>query len=345
MLLQSRARSRGFRFVDLFSGIGGMRLAAEASNGQCVFSSEINKAAALTYERNFGDKPHGDITAIDPQVIPDHDLLLGGFPCQPFSISGHRKGFEDTRGTLFFHILNIARIKKPNCLILENVKHFKNHDGGRTLKVVIDALAELGYHVTVDVLNANRFGLPQSRYRTIIVASKLGKFDFSNLKTTDIVSMQKVLEADGDFTFLGRHEFILLDEKLIKTQKKTGLQFVGYRKRELRKAGIRPGTEHLSRVHKQPNRIYSALGTHPTISASESSGRYWILHNEQVRKLTMRECYRLQGFPESFEFHRSPVAAYRQIGNSVPVPMIAEVIRSAITQSLIGTQEAVKMAA
>lgn len=334
-----------FHFIDLFAGIGGMRLAAEVSHGHCVFSSEINKAAALTYERNFGEKPHGDITKIDPYEIPDHDLLLAGFPCQPFSISGHRKGFEDTRGTLFFHILNIAKIKRPNCLILENVKHFRNHDSGRTLKVVTDSLIEIGYKVSVDVINANSFGLPQSRYRTIIVASKHGVFDFTKLEKTDFVPMHSVLETEGKFTYLTPDDFTLLFGDQIKTQKKTGLQFVGYRKRELRKAGVRPGTEHLSRVHKQPNRIYSSTGTHPTISASESSGRYWILHKGQVRKLTMRECYRMQGFPETFEIHRSPVAAYRQIGNSVPVPMIAEVVRSTIDQALIMPQVHNRLAA
>jgi DNA (cytosine-5)-methyltransferase 1 len=344
--LQARSGAEpGFRFIDLFAGIGGLRLAAEASLGECVFSSEIDKAAALTYERNFGEKPHGDITAIDPVSIPDHDLLLGGFPCQPFSISGFKRGFQDTRGTLFFHILEIAKTKRPKCLILENVKHFRNHDGGRTLRVITDALTEIGYRVSVEVLNARRFGLAQSRERTIIVASELGVFDFSRLPTRERSIISDILEPTGDFFQLPASEFTLLAGDAVKSQAGSGLRFVGYRNRELRKVGTRPGTEHLSRVHKQPNRIYGSEGTHPTLSAGESSGRYWILHEGRVRKLTMRECYRLQGFPETYAFHPSASASYKQIGNSVPVPMIAEVIRSAIDQSLVTSPAATLLAA
>jgi DNA (cytosine-5)-methyltransferase 1 len=326
-----------FRFIDLFAGIGGFRIAAEASGGKCVFSSEKDKAAALTYERNFGDKPHGDITAIDPNSIPDHDLLLGGFPCQPFSICSRHLGFQDTRGTLFFYIAEIARVKRPQCIVLENVKHFSNHDGGQTLTVVKNALIELGYTVVTRVLNANNFGLAQNRERTIIVASLAGEFDFSSLVLSRGPRVKDILEQNVEFSYLPEGDYTLLPADKLKLQSGSGLQFVGYRNRELRKAGTRPGTEHLSRVHKQPNRIYDAGGTHPTLAAGESSGRYWILLDERVRKLTMRECYRLQGFPETYAFHQSAAAAYKQIGNSVPVPMIAEVIRSAIAQSLVST--------
>jgi DNA (cytosine-5)-methyltransferase 1 len=328
-----------FKFIDLFAGIGGMRQAAELNGGTCVFSSEINRDAASTYEANFGERPHGDITIVDENDIPEHDVIFGGFPCQPFSICGFKRGFEDTRGTLFFHILRIAKAKRPSCLVLENVKHFANHDGGNTLRVVVEALEEIGYSVSVEVINAVDFGLPQNRDRTIIVASLGGLFNFSGLIRSPRVSVASVLETDGPFEFVDPGQYTLLGDEVVKVQKQSGLRFVGYRNRNLRKIGVREGTEHLSRVHKQPNRIYCATATHPTLAAGESSGRYWILVDGVVRKLTMRECYRLQGFPDSFRISSSATSAYRQIGNSVPVPMISEVLRSALAQGIISTSQ------
>ena len=324
-----------FRFIDLFAGIGGFRVAGEQNGGSCAFSSEVNKDAAETYAMNHGDKPAGDIVAIDASDIPQHDVLFGGFPCQPFSICGHLKGFDDVRGTLFFEILRIAAHHRPRCLVLENVKNFKNHDKGNTIAVVINSLEQLGYRVTYKVLNAVGFGLPQNRERTIIVASLGTSFDFDQLNLKRRGKLLDILEKDSDFQYLDEREYTLLPEKLIKVQPQTGLRFVGYRNRNLRKVGVREGTEHLSRVHKQPNRIYCASGTHPTLAAGESSGRYWISLDGRVRKLTLRECYRLQGFHDGFRVHPTLTAAYKQIGNSVPIPMISEVIRSAIKQGII----------
>ncbi|MBY3155432.1 DNA (cytosine-5-)-methyltransferase [Rhizobium laguerreae] len=324
-----------FTFIDLFAGIGGMRQAAEENGGTCVFSSEINREAAGTYEANFGERPYGDITKIDESDIPEHDVIFGGFPCQPFSICGFKRGFDDARGTLFFDILRIAKAKRPSCLVLENVKHFASHDRGNTLGVVVAALEEIGYSVSVEVINAVDFGLPQNRDRTIIVASRIGTFDFSKLVTSERLTVSSVLETEGPFEYVDPAEYTLLRDDIVKVQKQSGLRFVGYRNRNLRKVGVREGTEHLSRVHKQPNRIYCATAAHPTLAAGESSGRYWILVDGVVRKLTQRECYRLQGFPDSFKISASATAAYRQIGNSVPVPMIAEVVRAARAQGLI----------
>lgn len=324
-----------FKFIDLFAGIGGMRMAAEMNGGQCVFSSEINQSAAGTYEANYGVKPYGDITEIDATDIPQHDVLFAGFPCQPFSICGFKRGFEDTRGTLFFHILRIAQQHRTRCLILENVKHLKDHDDGNTLNVIISALIESGYHVSYSLLNAVNFGLPQNRERTIIVASLDKTFNFDNLIQKKSMSMASILEKEAEFEYLNSNDYTLLSDSVIKRQALSGLCFVGYRNRNLRKVGVREGTEHLSRVHKQPNRIYCSSGTHPTLAASESSGRYWILIDGKVRKLTMKECYRLQGFGDNFKIHQNPTAAYKHIGNSVPVPMIAEVVSSAVKQKLI----------
>lgn len=330
---------QSFKFIDLFAGIGGMRQAAEANGGTCVFSSEINREAAATYEANFGERPYGDITEVAENDVPDHDVIFGGFPCQPFSICGFKRGFEDTRGTLFFDILRIAKAKRPSCLVLENVKHFANHDKGNTLRVVVAALEEIGYSVSVEVINAVDFGLPQNRDRTIIVASINGTFDFAKLVRSERVTVASVLEAEGPFEYVDPAEYTLLGDDVVKVQKQSGLRFVGYRNRNLRKVGVREGTEHLSRVHKQPNRIYCATATHPTLAAGESSGRYWIFIDGVVRKLTQRECYRLQGFPDSFKISPSATAAYRQIGNSVPVPMIAEVVRAARKQGLISVSD------
>ena len=162
----------GYKVIDLFAGIGGIRLAFQTNGGKCVFTSEWDKFAQDTYEANFGERPHGDITKIDPKSIPNHDILLGGFPCQAFSICGDRKRFLDTRGTLFFNIEEILKIKKPYAFMLENVKNLKSHDGGRTFKAIIDHLENLGYFVHHTVLNSLDFGVPQKRERTIIVGFK-----------------------------------------------------------------------------------------------------------------------------------------------------------------------------
>jgi DNA (cytosine-5)-methyltransferase 1 len=147
--------SRGFRTIDLFAGIGGIRLGFESVKGRCVFSSEWDQDAQVTYEANFGERPLGDITKIRPEDIPDHDVLLAGFPCQPFSIIGNGKGFSDTRGTLFFNIEEILRAKRPAAIMLENVKQFKTHDNGRTFATVVERLTELGYFTHTAVLNAD----------------------------------------------------------------------------------------------------------------------------------------------------------------------------------------------
>ncbi|MGB2809159.1 MAG: DNA (cytosine-5-)-methyltransferase, partial [Sedimentisphaerales bacterium] len=169
---------RQFKFIDLFAGIGGMRLAFEAVGGKCVFSSEIDSLAQDTYEANFGDRPAGDITKIPPDSVPNHDILIAGFPCQAFSIIGNRKGFSDIRGTLFFNIEEILKAKRPSALLLENVKQFLTHDNGRTYQTVIHCLHELGYHTHTKVLNALNYGVPQKRERTFIVGFQKN-FDFS----------------------------------------------------------------------------------------------------------------------------------------------------------------------
>lgn len=314
------------KFIDLFCGIGGIRIGMETQNFQCVFSSDINTECQKTYYENFGELPYGDIIEIDEKSIPNHDILCAGFPCQPFSISGKQKGFEDTRGTLFFEICRIINEKKPSVVFLENVKHLVHHDKGQTLHTIIDKLTELGYEVSWKVLNGADFGVAQNRERIIIIGSRLGKFDFSKIKTLPRKMLCEFLDVEGEFEFLNTNEYTLIDNP--KQQPSSGLIFVGYRNKSIRKVGVRPGTEHLSRVHKQPNRIYSANGIHPTLPSQETSGRFFILTNDnRVRKLTLNECWRIMGFSENYKKISSVGEQYKQLGNSVCVPMIEAVAK------------------
>ena len=198
-----------YKFIDLFSGIGGFRLGFEKKDFQCVYSSEINEHAREMYFENFGEFPAGDVTKINEKDIPEHDVLCAGFPCQPFSIAGDKKGFEDTRGTLFFDIIRILKEKKPKAVILENVKHFKNHDKGRTLQVILNSLKEIGYTTNWKVLNAKDFGIPQNRERTIIVGFLDNKkFDFNLLNQLSNNILENILEeSNNEFEFLNENEY------------------------------------------------------------------------------------------------------------------------------------------
>lgn len=323
-------------FIDLFAGIGGFRMAFNNEGFKCVFSSEINKHCQEVYFNNYKELPYGDITKINPKDIPDFDVLTGGFPCQPFSISGKKRGFEDTRGTLFFNICSIIKEKQPKVVVLENVKHLIHHDKGNTLKVIIESLEDLGYWVTYKILNAKNFGVPQNRERIIIVASKFGKFDFNKLHyNMTLTKLKDILDENiENVQYLPKQEYTLIDN--VRSQD-SGLLFVGYRNKGIWKKGIRPNTEHLSRVHRQPNRIYSIDGIHPTISSQETSGRFFIYLPEidEVRKLTINECYKLMGFPANFKKSNIIGEAYKQIGNSVCVPLIQEIARQIRQQDLL----------
>ncbi|MBQ6944274.1 MAG: DNA (cytosine-5-)-methyltransferase [Ruminococcus sp.] len=326
------------RFIDLFAGIGGFRLGFEKVGCECVFSAEIDEHACEMYELNFGDNPKCDITQLEPKDIPDFDILCAGFPCQAFSICGKQKGFYDkTRGTLFFDICRILDEKKPKAFMLENVFNLEKHDSGKTLTVMLSALSGLGYTVVYKVLNARDFGVPQNRERIVIIGNRDGYvFDYSKLKINTIDSMKQFLDESGEFEILGYETYTLLDEKEIKKQPKSGLIFCGYRNKRKRTVGVRPGTEHLSRVHKQPNRIYDANGTHPTLASQESSGRYFIKNDDVVRKLTMNECFRFMGFPEDYKKVGRNASLYARIGNSICVNMVASVASEIVNQFFSG---------
>jgi len=319
-----------FTFIDLFAGIGGFRIPMQELKGRCVFTSEFNMYAQLTYQLNFGETPQGDITKLDLNSIPKHDILTGGFPCQPFSISGKMKGFNDSRGTLIYKVLNVIKLKQPKVIFLENVKHLIHHDKGNTLKTIISEIEGLGYQVSWKLLNASDFGVPQNRERVIIIGHKKKKFDFDKLKTKPKPVLTDILEENISFEYLNEPYTLIKDFKV----QESGLIFIGYRNKKIRVAGVRPGTENLSRVHKQPNRIYSTNGLHPALPSQESSGRFWIYHNGEVRKLTILECYRIMGFPDKFVKIPNTGELYKQIGNSVCIPMIKEITRQIKTQLL-----------
>jgi DNA (cytosine-5)-methyltransferase 1 len=300
-----------FTFIDLFAGIGGMRQAFEQHGGKCVFSSEWDKFAQQTYEANFGEKPHGDITAISSSEIPRHDVLIAGFPCQPFSHAGLKKGFLDTRGTLFFDVARIINDKKPSLVLLENVKGFTSHDKGRTFATVMATLDELGYETYSQVLNASDFGLPQNRERIFIVGINRRKirgahFDFPEPPRT-AVKVGDILERKVDAKYV-------LSNKL----------WAGH-KRRLR--------EH----RKRGNGFGYSLFTRDSPRTSTISARYYkdgseilIATTGNPRKITPREAARLQGFPESFVIPVSDTQAYKQFGNSVAVNVISAIAKEMV---------------
>ena len=320
-----------FTFIDLFCGIGGFRIAMQNVGGHCLFSSDIDPHAKVVYENNFGDLPFGDITKINKDIIPQHDILAAGFPCQPFSISGLKKGFNDTRGTLIYHVLEIIKLHSPKVVFLENVKHLIHHDKGRTLTTIIKNLEKLKYKISYELLNAKDFGVPQNRERIIIIGHKEKYFDFEKIRIKKNTILKDFLDIKGKFEYLDSDEYTLIEKPV---QQESGLIFAGYRNKKIRKAGVREGTEHLSRVHKQPNRIYSSKGTHPTLPSQESSGRFFILNNRRVRKLTVNECYRIMGFPDKFIKSTSLSEQYKQIGNSVCIPMVQNTTFEIINQLL-----------
>jgi DNA (cytosine-5)-methyltransferase 1 len=321
-----------FTFIDLFAGIGGFRIPLQREGGKCVFSSEFNPNAQKVYNANYGEFPFGDITQIPVDSIPNHDVLCAGFPCQPFSISGKMRGFEDTRGTLIYNVFKIIEAKQPKVVFLENVKHLLHHNNGQTLQTILQGLNNLGYtHHSYRVLNASNFGVAQNRERIIIIAHKEKDFDFSQLEIKDKVTIKDIMDCNSEQYEYLKEPYTIIDDYRVQ---ESGLIFVGYRNKQIRKAGVRPGTEHLSRVHKQPNRIYSIDGIHPALPSQETSGRFWIYDGSSVRKLTLNECYRLMGFPENFIRDNSITEQYRQAGNAVCVPMIQEIMKQIKIQLL-----------
>lgn len=303
-----------FKFIDLFAGIGGLRLAFEKNGGNCVFSSEWDKDAQTTYKSNFKESPAGDITQISEDDIPAHDILLAGFPCQPFSVAGHRKGFNDDRGTLFFDIARIINHHRPRAFLLENVKGLVTHDNRKTLARILDILkTELNYTVDWKVLNTmSHANIPQNRERLVIIGFSNdynidpSKFVFPNpveltTKLADVLEHEKQL--DKYYYTVKSKIYSRLAEAIVK--KDTVYQW--------RRKYVRENKTSVS----------------PTLTANMGTGGHnvpIILDDYGIRKLTPRECLRLQGFPESYVMPDiSDTKLYKQAGNSVTVPLMQKV--------------------
>lgn len=315
---EDKKKTPEFTFIDLFAGIGGIRIPFQELGGKCVFTSEWDKFAQKTYRVNFGEEPQGDITKIDAKDIPDFDVLLGGFPCQPFSQAGLKKGFSDTRGTLFFEIERIIQEKRPKAFLLENVKQLRGHDKGRTLKVILEHIDALNYYVKAEVLRAGDFGVPQNRERIYIVGISKDHYNLPDgydfefpTPTYEKTRLGDILEHNVD------------DKYTISDALWDGHQ---RRKKEHQEKGNGFGYSLFNDESEYVNTIsarYYKDGSEILIDQGEG---------KNPRKLTPRECARLQGFPEEFIITVSDTQAYKQFGNSVAVPVIRAVAKRMIEE-------------
>lgn len=329
-------RKHDFTFIDLFAGVGGIRLPFQQAGGKCVFTSEWDKFSKKTYAANYGEYPDGDITKIRSEDIPAHDVLLAGFPCQAFSQAGLRQGFNDTRGTMFFEIQRILAHHKPKAFLLENVKQLKGHDKGRTLKTILGILGgnpppevpldvpmssearrglstKLNYEVDFRVLRANNFGVPQKRERVYIVG-----FDRDQCRSVDVKSMLDELEERRAETRLGD---ILLSHNEVEPRYTISDQLLAGHERRKR--------EHLAKGNGFGFSLFDEDSPYcNTISARYYKDGSEIMidqsrYGRNPRRLTPREAARIQGFPENFNMDAvSDTQAYKQMGNSVSVPVI-----------------------
>ncbi len=305
--------NNNLKVIDLFAGIGGIRRGFKnvfKDNIDFVFSSEIDKNAQKTYYLNYNEIPHGDITTINESEIPAHDIILAGFPCQAFSVAGYRKGFEDTRGTLFFDVVRIAKFHKPKVIFLENVKGFVNHDKGKTFKIVKKTLEDMGYNIFYKVLNTKDFNIAQNRERIYIVAflDDIKDFTFPEPEeaTKTIKDFLDTNEIDNKYYYNGRplYSKIKDDVKNLDT--------------------IYQWRRHYIRENK--NKVC------PTLTANMGTGGHnvpIIKDKKGIRKLTPSECIRFQGFDIDFRFPKDLALShqYKQAGNSVTVKVIEEIAK------------------
>lgn len=303
-----------YKMIDLFAGIGGTRLGFYLTDKvKVVFSSEIDKYAAKTYAANFGEIPSGDITKIASEDIPDHDILVGGFPCQAFSQAGKKLGFNDTRGTLFFEIARIIKAKRPKAFLLENVRNLVSHDKGRTFQVIKATLEEMDYHVQYALFKAKDFGVPQNRERIYIVG--FDKKAVCNYKAFEMP------ESTNEQTCVGN----ILEKEVGDKYTISDKLWEGHQRRKL---------EHKEKGNGFGYSLFNARSPYTnTISARYYKDGSEILIEQKgknPRKVTPREAARLQGFPEDFIIPVSDTQAYKQFGNSVAVPVINAIAKKII---------------
>ncbi len=320
---QEEGTAKKIKILDLFAGIGGIKIGFEKAGFECVFSNDFDKDCKITYDLNFsGDQKSlilGDISKISSNIIPDFDILTGGFPCQPFSIAGYRKGFSDNgRGNLFFEIVRILKDKNPKAFLLENVKNLKTHDNGRTMKVICSELQELGYHIIDKVLNTMEYGnIPQNRER-IYIAGFLDQEAFNKFSFPDKIPLVKTISdcleknVDEKYYYNGKSLFAKLKKEVV--NKNTVYQW--------------------RRQYVRENKNNAC----PTLTANMGMGGHnvpIIVDNKGIRKLTPRECANFQGFPEDFKLPNiADSSLYKQFGNSVSIPVIERVavnIKKALT--------------
>lgn len=313
--------SKKLKFIDLFCGLGGFRIALEKQNCKCVFSSDIDKAVAKVYETNYGEYPSGDITKIDAKDIPDFDILCGGFPCQSFSIAGKRLGFDDARGTMFFEVARILKEKKPKAFMLENVKGLTNHDGGKTLQTILDILDDLGYEVIYRVINSAEYGIPQSRERWYCVGIRKDLNVNIREKENEIFPTEQLLLYSLDDVIDDVNEYkdytisdiakSNIEKYLFKVKDKTSKYTLAYE--------IRP-----SRCQFKSN------GISPCLTAKMGTGGNNVpVVVELNRKLTEKECLKLMGYPDDYKIGKGS-QAYKQIGNSVIVPILSSIAENLV---------------
>lgn len=323
-------RDTKFTFIDLFAGIGGMRIAFQNLGGKCVFSSEIDERAQRTYAINFGEVPDGDITKINENEIPDHDILVGGFPCQAFSIAGKRGGFNDTRGTLFFDIARIINAKHPKAFFLENVKGLTNHRGGKTLATILNVLRnELGYIVPEpQIMNAKDFGVPQNRERIFIVGFRgdlgIKKEDFSYPAPTDSTkTIRDIMEISPvSAKYYLSTQYLECLEKHKERNEAKGNGF-GYEIKDLDSISNTIVTGGMGRERNLI--IDTRLKDFTPVTHIKGE-----VNRKGIRRMTPREWARLQGFPDSFKIEVADASAYKQFGNSVAIPAIQATAKNLI---------------
>lgn len=305
-------------FVDMFCGIGGFHLAASSLGMRCVYACDVDAEARKAYLHNFGIRPEGDISRVRAETIPDHDLFCAGFPCQPFSIIGKRRGFADIRGTLFFEIVRILDAKRPHAVLLENVKQLTTNDGGKTIAHIIECLKGLGYHVDWRVLNALDFGLPQKRERVLIAAmlEPFERFPWPEGKKP-MTPLSEILEENPD----PKH---FVSERIRKSR------------HALHQSEYKPAIWHENKG--------GHVSSYPYSCALRAGASYNYLLVDGERRLTPREMLRLQGFPESFEIVCNDSQTRKQAGNAVPVPLVLSGIKglvSAIEAAEVARERAV----
>lgn len=315
---ETQKNKNGLSFIDLFAGIGGMRLAFESAGAFCVYSNEWNKYSQKTYYDNFGVLPDGDITQVDTAYIPDHDILVAGFPCQPFSIAGVSKknslgratGFEDkTQGTLFFDVCRILKYKRPKAFMLENVKNLCSHDKGRTFKVITDSLRELEYKIFFKIVDGQDF-VPQHRERIVIIGfdkKRYGNdihFSFNYKKPLKKPIVKEILENNCCSKYTLSNKLWSYLQSYAEKHRKAGNGF-GF------------GMANLEGTSRTLSARYYKDGSEILIEQKDKN----------PRRLTPRECARLQGFPDSFKITVSDTQAYKQFGNSVVVPLMGAIAK------------------